>query len=243
MTELSRTAGPLYEKVKDYILANIGSGRWAMDQRLPSENDLVTALGVSRMTVNRALRELAAAGFLVRIQGVGTFVAPPRPQSALIEINNIAAEIAARGHAHRCDVIKLERVTASPELAIAFEMGARRELHHSVIVHFDNDVAVQLEERFVNTALFADYDKQDFRRIATFDYLMEKVPASEVEHIISAVPADAGTAGLLAIDAGTCCLLLHRRTWTGRVVATVSRLTYVGSRYTLGSRYTVSKSG
>lgn len=69
MSELPSNAGPLYEKVKEYVLANIGNGQWQTDHRLPSENELVAMLGVSRMTVNRALRELTAAGILVRIQG------------------------------------------------------------------------------------------------------------------------------------------------------------------------------
>ncbi|CAM5771007.1 histidine utilization repressor [Labrys miyagiensis] len=241
MASLPDTASPLYEKVKDYILTNIGTGHWSKDSKLPSENELVTALGVSRMTINRALRELTTAGLLIRIQGVGTFVAPPRPQSALIEINNIAAEILARGNRHRSEVLVLETLAATADLAASFEIARGQHLHHSIVVHFENDLPVQIEERFVNPALVPDYDKQDFVRMATYDYLMQKTPATEVEHIISAVPADQVTAAHLDIAVGTCCLLLYRRTWTGAVVATISRLTYVGSRYSLGSRYLTSK--
>lgn len=241
MASLPDTASPLYEKVKDYILTNIGAGRWSKDNKLPSENELVASLGISRMTINRALRELTSAGLLIRIQGVGTFVAPPRPQSALIEINNIAAEILARGNRHRSEVLVLETLAATAELAASFEMARRARLHHSIVVHFENDIPVQIEERFVNPALVPDYDKQDFVGMATYDYLMQKTPATEVEHIISAVPADPVAAAHLDVAEGTCCLLLHRRTWTGAVVATLSRLTYVGTRYSLGSRYLTSK--
>ena len=241
MSELPGTAGPLYEKVKAYVLTNISKGRWKPDEKLPSENDMVATLGVSRMTVNRALRELTTAGFITRIQGVGTFVAHARPQSALIEINNIAAEIVARGHAHRSKVLVLEKIAGTRELLASFEMTGRHRLYHSVIVHFENDLAVQIEERFVNPDLVADYDRQDFAKTTTYDYLMQKTPVTEVEHTITAVPADAVTAGQLEIEPGACCLLLQRRTWTGAVVATVSYLTYVGSRYSLASRYSPSK--
>ncbi|TIP32090.1 MAG: GntR family transcriptional regulator, partial [Mesorhizobium sp.] len=71
MSALPDTASPLYEKVKEYILTNIGTGKWSKDRKLPSENEFVAALGVSRMTVHRALRELTSAGFLIRLQGVG----------------------------------------------------------------------------------------------------------------------------------------------------------------------------
>ncbi|MER9485742.1 histidine utilization repressor [Mesorhizobium sp. M0563] len=241
MITLPDTVSPLYEKVKDYILTNIGTGRWSKDRKLPSENEFVATLGVSRMTVHRALRELTSAGFLIRLQGVGTFIAPPRPQSALIEINNIAAEIVARGNRHRSAVIVLEEIMPTKELALSFEFAKRVSIYHSIVVNFENDLPVQLEERFVNPGLIPDYDKQDFSRTATYDYLMQKTPVTEVEHIISATPADAETARHLGIDAGSCCLLLHRRTWTGAVVATISKLTYVGSRYSLGSRYSPSK--
>ncbi|MEQ1951606.1 histidine utilization repressor [Mesorhizobium sp. CN2-181] len=236
-TGLPDTASPLYEKVKDFVLANIGSGKWSKDQRLPSENELVSALGVSRMTVHRALRELTSEGHLLRIQGVGTFVAPPKPQSTLIEIANIASEIRARGSRHRAEVVLVEQIAEpEPVLVAAFEFTSRQPIGHSIITHFENDVPVQLEERFVNSNLVPDYHRQDFSHMTTYDYLQQATPLTEVEQVISAVPADAYVSRHLAIRQGDPCLLLHRRTWSGPVIATVNSFTYAGS-YSLGSRY------
>ncbi|PRD42005.1 histidine utilization repressor [Phyllobacterium phragmitis] len=237
MTMLPEAASPLYERVKTYVLSNIGSGKWGKHHKLPSEHDLVAALGVSRMTVHRALRELTSEGFLLRIQGVGTFVAPPKPQSALIEINNIASEIHRRGGYHLARVILLETIQPSTELLAAFGFRKRMPVAHSVVVHYENDVPVQLEERFVNPELVPDYEKQDFETTTTYDYLQQSTPLTEVEHVISAIRADAETARLLMLEAGDPCLLLHRRTWSGVAVATVNKLTYAGNRYSLGSRY------
>jgi GntR family histidine utilization transcriptional repressor len=238
MTALSDSASPLYAKVKDFVLGNIGSGKWSCNSRLPSENELVSALGVSRMTVHRALRELTSEGHLRRIQGVGTFVAPPRPQSTLIEISNIIAEITARGSRHRAEVVVLERILRpEPELLLGFEFEASRPVDHSLVIHFENDLPVQLEERYVNPGLVSGYIEQDFTRTATYDYLQNATPLTEVEHLIGARPANAAQARLLHIRPGDCCLVLDRKTWTGPVVATVNTFTYVGSRYSLGSRY------
>ena len=238
MDTLSDSASPLYEKVKDFVLGNIGSGKWSRNSRLPSENELVSALGVSRMTVHRALRELTSEGHLRRIQGVGTFVAPPKPQSTLIEISNIITEIKARGSRHRAEVVVLERIKRpDPELLLAFEFEAVRPVDHSVLIHFENDLPVQLEERYVNPDLVSGYVEQDFSIAATYDYLQTATPLTEVEHLISALPAGEENARLLQIRPGDSCLVLHRKTWTGPVVATVNTLTYVGSRYSLGSRY------
>ena len=86
--------GPLYRKVKNIIKEHIVSGEWPPEDRIPSEHDLVAALGVSRMTVNRALRELAAEGYLIRIQGVGTFVSARKPVAAMLEIRPLKKKVA-----------------------------------------------------------------------------------------------------------------------------------------------------
>jgi len=238
LTGLSNTALPLYEKVKDFVLDNIGNGNWPQNGRLPSEHDLVSSLGVSRMTVHRALRELTDKGYLRRVQGVGTFVSPPRAQSTLIEISNIVSEIKDRGSRHRAEVIVLERIEQPDEiLRQAFEFTERRPVDHSLIVHWENDVPVQLEERYVNPALVKHYLDQDFTSAATYDYLQHSTPLTEVEHLISAIPATERDAKLLHIRERDSCLVLNRKTWTGPTVATVNTFTYVGSRYALGSRY------
>lgn len=242
MTMLPDAASPLYEKVKEYILHNIGNGAWPKNRRLPSENELVASLGVSRMTVHRALRELSSAGFLTRIQGVGTFVAVQKPRSGLLEINNIAAEIAARGNRHSSKVVLVGKIMIQNELIKAFEFDRRHKVFHSIVVHFENDVPVQVEERFVNPELVPSYDEQDFSTKTTFDYLMQSTPVTELEHLISAVAADADVAEHLQVSPGEPCLLLQRRTWSGAAVATVSHITYVGSRYALGGRYSPAAS-
>jgi GntR family histidine utilization transcriptional repressor len=239
MTDGSGQASePLYEKVKSYVLARMGEANWATDRRLPSEHELVAALGVSRMTVNRALRELTAEGHLVRIQGVGTFIAPPKPQGALIEINDIAGEIAKRGNRHVATVFLLELIEEPDTALLAqFELAASRPLFHSIVLHGEDGRPALLEERYVDAELAPDYGRQDFSKITTYDYLSSRVPLTEVEHVISAVAADADMARQLDVAPGEPCLLLHRRTWWNRRVVTVNRFTYAGERYALGSRY------
>ena len=113
------TPGPkaLYQQVKAHILEKIDSGEWPPDTKVPSENQLVKTLNVSRMTVNRAMRELSEDERLVRIQGVGTYVARPKPIVALYEIRNIAEEIREWGGNYSCTVILLAQEKAFSELA------------------------------------------------------------------------------------------------------------------------------
>src|SRR4051794_19761134 len=103
-------AAPLYLGVKTMITARIQAGEWPPRHRIPSEHELVADLGVSRMTVNRALRELAQEGVLVRVQGLGTFVAEGKSQSNILDVKNIADEIAERGHKHGAQVVVLDEI-------------------------------------------------------------------------------------------------------------------------------------
>lgn len=228
---------PLYERVKQKILGHIRSGEWPPHHRVPSESELVSELGFSRMTINRALRELTADGVLVRMQGVGTFVAEPKGQAALVEVHNIADEIAARGHVHRLDVITLREENASTERALSLNVKEGQRVFHSLIVHYENDVPVQIEDRYVNPQVAPDYLQQDFLRETPFAYLNRVAPLSEGEHVVEAVLPDAAEARLLGINRGEPCLLIRRRTWSGARLVTSARLIYPGSRYRLEGRF------
>ncbi len=113
----SSPPAPFYEKVKQAISEKIATGVWRRTIAFLRRPSWWRSLVFSRMTVNRALRELTDEGLLVRLQGVGTFVAEPKGQSALFEIRSIADEIAARNHQHRCEVLVLEETQASAEQA------------------------------------------------------------------------------------------------------------------------------
>jgi GntR family histidine utilization transcriptional repressor len=67
---------PAYEQVKGWIRQHIASGEWRPGDSVPSEAALMEQFGVSRMTANRALRELAAEGLVTRVQGAGGAAAP-----------------------------------------------------------------------------------------------------------------------------------------------------------------------
>ncbi len=237
MDKSSAALQPLYLKVKRHILDNIGSGKWAASTRVPSENDIVKSFGVSRMTANRALRELRDEGVLVRVAGVGSFVAERQAHAHPLEIRSIAEEIRERGHVHRAEIVTLERVRAMADLAESFGIAPRTLLFCSVIVHFENDRAVQLEERYVLPKLAPDYLNVDFTATTPYDYLTQVAPLQEAEHVLRAVMPDDRTRRLLTMKPDEPCLLMVRRTWTAGEVASVARLYYPGSRYQLSGRF------
>ncbi|MGO6753375.1 MULTISPECIES: histidine utilization repressor [Rhizobium] len=227
---------PLYAGVKQVILDRIQSGEWPPKYRVPSENELVVELGVSKMTANRALRELANEGELVRIQGVGSFVAERKGYSALFEVRNIAEEIAERGHVHEASVVVLARETASPEVADALELPIGAAVFHSLIVHSENGVPVQIEDRFVHPEAAPEYLDQDFSTLTPNAYLTAAAPLSGSEHVVEAAMPQAWECKLLTIMKTEPCLTIRRRTWSAKQVVSTARLVYPGHRYRLEAR-------
>ncbi|CAN7649988.1 histidine utilization repressor [Rhizobium sp. LjRoot98] len=227
---------PLYAGVKQMILDRIQSGEWPPKHRVPSENELVAELGVSKMTANRALRELASEGELVRIQGVGSFVAERKGYSELFEVRNIAEEIDERGHTHQASVVVLAQETAAPDVADALGLPIGAPVFHSLIVHSENGVPVQIEDRFVNPEAAPGYLEQDFTAQTPNAYLTAEAPLSGSEHIVEAAMPQPWECKLLVILRTEPCLLIRRRTWSSKRAVSFARLVYPGNRYRLESR-------
>ncbi|QYD70402.1 histidine utilization repressor [Paraburkholderia edwinii] len=222
---------PAYQGIKDFILARIHAGEWAEGDQVPSENELARDFNVARMTVNRALRELTAEQVLTRVQGSGTFVARPKYESTLVAIRSISDEIVARGHRYHAKVLHIGGEIADAALADEMQLKAGSSLFHSRVLHFENDEPVQLEERWVNPAVAPDYALQDFTNTTPNQYLVRVAPLQRVEYRIEALAADEVTRDWLSMDDAEPCLVLHRRTWSQGVVASVANLWHPGSRY------------
>jgi GntR family histidine utilization transcriptional repressor len=227
----------LYEQVKSFITRKIQDGSWPAGHRLPSESELVAQFGVARMTVNRALRDLVEQGRIVRMAGVGSFVAENTPQSTLLQIANIASEIRERGHDYRCEFLVAERIAAAPEVAVWLDLRPGESVFHTVCLHLEDGVPVQLEDRYVNPRVVPDFLEQDFARVSPSEYLVRHVPFDQIEHVVDAVLPSPEQAERLAMPVTEPCLLLTRRTWTRTHPVTLVRCLHPASRYRLGSRF------
>lgn len=230
----------LFQQVKDHIARQIQDGTLRAGDRLPSEHELVAQFGISRMTVNRALRELASQGRIERVAGVGSFVAEQKSQSTLLQIVNLASEIRQRGHDYSCEMLVVERVAASLEVAAALDVRTGESVFHSVCVHMEDGTPIQLEDRFVNPHLVPDFVQQDWSGQQPSEFLVRTVPFDEIEHVVDAVMPSREQAQRLKMEVSEPCLLLTRRTWTQGVPVTLVRCLHPASRYRLGSRYRAS---
>lgn len=236
-----RTASPAaaapYARVKQHLKSGLASGRWPPGALMPSEAELVAEFGVSRMTVNRALRELQAEGLVQRSQGVGTFAAPLHRVSSTLTIHDLHDEIVARGHVHRA-VVHLQRAEPAPE-ALAAQLGVvpGAEVFHTLIVHLENGRPLQCEDRYVNPAEAPGYLQADFSAITPTHYLFQHTALWRAQYTVEAARATAQEAQLLGIAQDAPCLVMLRRTFSRRGPITLARLVHPGALYSLQGEF------
>jgi len=231
-------AKPRYQQLKDLIIGRISSGELKPSDRVPSENELVQTMSVSRMTANRALRELNDEGYVERVAGRGTFVSDFRSQSHLLEVHNIADEIAQRGHKHASKVLRQSRQHARGEVARALHVDQGTEVFHLLLVHSENGAPIQLEDRHVVASFAPDCLDQDFESVTPSAYLTSVAPLQEAEQVVRATLPNAAVRNHLNFEDDEASLVVIRRTWSAGHPVTFARLHHPGSRYELTGYYT-----
>lgn len=230
---------PRYAEIKQYIISQLKAGALRPGDRVPSEAELVAGFGVSRMTANRALRELSAAGIIVRRSGSGSYIAEPRPIGHMIEIRNIAEEVRARGHAYRSRVISNMALRADSRASELLGVRPGTRIFHSLIVHHEAEFPIQLEERYVLAAAAPDYGAMDFHAVTPNEYLTRVAPLERVEHQVSAHMPAPETRALLGMRTGAPVLVMTRRTWSQSRLVSHARLTHPADRYELSATFAV----
>jgi GntR family transcriptional regulator, histidine utilization repressor len=231
------TVAPPYQRVKHFLKQGLAAGRWPPGALMPSEAELTAEFSVSRMTVNRALRELQAEGLVQRSQGVGTFAAPLHKVSSTLTIRDLHEEIESRGHVHHAAVQLQRAEPASAALAAQLGVQPGAPVFHTLIVHHENGVPLQCEDRFVNPATAPRYLEQDFTRTTPTHYLFGATALWRAQYSIEAARATGQEARLLGIARDDPCLIVVRRTFTREAPITIGRLVHPGTRYGLQGEF------
>ncbi len=228
---------PLHRQVRDHVVAAISSGELKPGDRVPSENALGVKFDVSRLTVQRALRELVATGLVRRVQGSGTFVNPPQHNFSLVEVRDLADEIRAQGGTPHSEVLIQRRIVGDATLAERFAAEDGLELFHAAILQMMADEPVAYEERYALPDVYPDFLSQDFESISVFRYFASRSALGDIENIVRATLPSARLAHQLRVRADEPCIAVERRNWWQGRVVTLTRITYAGERQALSSRY------
>lgn len=228
---------PRYLEIQRDLQAKIASGAWVPGSRVPAEHELQAQYACSRMTVNKALSALAKAGLVIRKRRSGSFVAMPKSQETILSIHDIKAEILATGRAYRFEI--LSRVERKMSMADAARLAipARGRVLALTVLHLAQDRPFVFEERLLNLGVVPDAAAEPFIDSPPGTWLLQVVPWTNAEHVISAELADSRVAKRLGIANKAACLVIERRTWQGENTITWVKLTYPGERHQLTSHF------
>ncbi len=229
---------PLYIQIKQFILDKIETGEWMTGQRIATEFELTEQFDVSRMTVNKAIRDLVNEGKLQRRPRLGTFVCDPveKSESPLLDIRNIAQEVSERGRQYRSKVLKQIAIKADATIATKLGVMLGTTVFYSEIIHYEDSTPIQLELRWVNRQYAPSYLDQDFTDITPNQFLSENCPLSAIEHTVEAIIPDSRIKLDLKMQANEPCLLLNRRTWSQDKLVSTALLYHPGNKYKLSSK-------
>jgi GntR family transcriptional regulator, histidine utilization repressor len=226
-----------YARVKQHLKDGLAAGRWPPGALMPSEAELVARFGVSRMTVNRALRELQAEGLVQRSQGVGTFAAPLHMLASTLTISDVHDDIVARGHRHSAQVHVQRRETASAALAAQLGVPVGGTVFHTLLVHLQDGLPVQCEDRYVNPAEAPGYIDADFTQTTPTHELFATTALWRAQYRVEAARPTPDEARWLGVPAHEACLVIVRRTFSRRAPITLARLVHPGGRYALQGEF------
>jgi len=234
---------PRYAEIRRALERSILSGDWPPGHRVPSEQELVERFGCSRMTVNRAMSELAASGIVVRRRRSGTFVALPVSQKSVLKIQDVPEEVAREGRVYRYAMRSRSLRRATRRDAERLKIAPGETVLSVRCLHYADDVPLLAEDRLINLTVVPAARDVDFSKIAPGTWLLAKIQWREAEHLIRSVNASPDMARLLEIEADDACLVVERSTWLDAGTVTHVELTYPGNRYQLTVRFNPSRDG
>jgi len=233
--------GSLHQRILSDISEKILSGAWAPGHRIPFEHELTEEYNCSRMTVNKALSQLAKAGLIERRRRSGSFVRRPQSQAAVLEIHDIRIEVEALGLPYRYERVTRDKRRGSAQDRSLLELDIAGPVLALECGHFAGKRPFAHEQRLINLVAVPEAAEEEFLAIAPGPWLIGRVPWSAAEHRIRAIAADRHIAKALDIAAGAPCLVVERRTWSAEHPVTHVRFTYAAESHTLVARFTPSQ--
>lgn len=208
-----RSGVPLYHVICLVLRDGIESGRFKSGTPLPTEDDLARDYDVSRVTVRRALGELASAGLIERRQGSGTFVRhrPPVDGRPLGTIPSAISQFAVLARQTTARIIEFGYVDTPPEIAAVFGRHTSERMQRAVRVREAAGEALMHITTWIPEKLGRSYDSADMEREPVTELLARSgVRQASGDQIIAVTMTDPSLARLMRIDVGSPLLKIVR---------------------------------
>jgi GntR family transcriptional regulator len=196
-----RSPIPLYHQLSQSLLAQITNGEFKAGDTLPPERELTQAFDVSRITVRRAIDELENEGYVRRVQGKGTFVAPPRIQRGILKLTSFSEDIAALGMEPGSKLLTLRREPAQRRVARELHLGEEATVWFVERLRFADSDVIGLNLSYLSLPADVTLTREELEEEPSlWKVLAEKgIVLSEADKVIGAIAAEDWHAELLDV--------------------------------------------
>lgn len=227
------SANPLYKQIAAGIRADIDDGTYPIDSKIPSEEELCVKYDVSRITVRKALEELAEEGLLVRRQGKGTFVSVPQAEVDVKPITSFHDACRAFGKTPSTKVLSARTVKPSKEDMLELNAPADARVVEIDRVRYADGEPVILERNHFPSVY--SYLLESNLSGSLYNLLRAYgIEPSKASHDVSLVSADENKSTLLGVEIGTPLLFLHEVIYDQK-----GRPLHISHQYIRGDKFTL----
>jgi GntR family transcriptional regulator len=220
-----------YHSIRDEILDLVAELK--VGDALPPERTLAPKLGVSRMTLRRAVEELVREGRLVRRHGAGTFVAEPKIAQGMA-VTSFSEDMRQRGAVPSSHLLGVDEVLAGAQLGRVLEVSPGEQVVRVVRLRLADGSPMALETLHVPRSVAPDLDGVMLANRSFYELLSSRygVTLDGGIQAIEATVTDGTESQLLTVPLHSPAFLFERisRAVDGRVVEFV-RSVYRGDRY------------
>ncbi|MDX2201265.1 MAG: GntR family transcriptional regulator [Hyphomicrobiaceae bacterium] len=203
---------PLYYQVQLVLRERIDQGYYGRDGMLPSELELGREFGVSRITMSRAINELALLGLVERKRGAGTRIVPREVSAAIPgDIDGLLENLTDMGNRTQVEVLEFGFVLPMLDVQTELQVGANELVQRAVRVRSYKGAPFSHLTSFVPGHIGRKFGKADMA-VNSLLSLLEKtgVKVGSARQTFSAVLADPKTGGALDVPVGTPLLSIRR---------------------------------
>jgi len=152
------SAQPLYQQLQRALRGAIENGSIGPDDALPPERDLAEMLGVSRITVRKAIDELVEDGLLIRKQGSGTFVSN-RVEKNFAKLTSFSEDMRARGREPRSVWMNRAAGTVTPEESLTLRSSPGTPVFRFHRIRYADDAPMAIEYATVIASCLTSLDE------------------------------------------------------------------------------------
>lgn len=204
---------PLYVQIRDNLRRQILDGSYQVHERLPSENEMMNAFGVSRITIRQALRDLHNEGLVFSAQGKGTFVSKPKAVQNVQRLEGFGEAMAAQGYEASARVLSIQQLKPPKAVAAALDLAAGDQAVEVKRVRYLNRSPVCVENSYFPVDIGGQMFGLDLSN-DIFPMLENRfgIPLGGADISLDAILADDETRQYLNLKAGEAILRVERLT-------------------------------